>query len=268
MQGLLIYGAEEYKRNQDFSAFLIREGKKLGINLKLAFPEEINRDMTGEKYSFGLVRVIRPKINQRLEEQGIRSMNSYEVSSIANDKYKTYECFHDKVPCIPSQRIENVTEESIPHSPGFVIKSLDGHGGKEVFLSDTMREQAIQHLSGRPAILQPYEKGYSYDIRVYVLGGRIVAAVKRKGNGDFRSNFSVGGSVEPFPVSELPTDLLQEVTSRLWLDYAGVDLLYNGKDFLLNEIEDVVGARMLYKVAPDCNIGIEYLKYVAEIVAG
>ena len=85
------------------------------------------------------------------------------------------------------------------------------------------------------------------DVRVYLLGGELFAAMERRGApGDFRSNFCLGGRA----VRLAPPPALREAVERTCalaaFDYAGADFLRDGERYLLNELEDVVGARMLY----------------------
>jgi glutathione synthase/RimK-type ligase-like ATP-grasp enzyme len=86
-------------------------------------------------------------------------------------------------------------------------------------------------------------------MRVYVIGGKPAAAMLRSSDTDFRSNFSLGGRAETVPVSELAWDeaeIVRAVCRELPLHYAGVDIMHDNGRAVLNEIEDPVGARMLY----------------------
>lgn len=49
------------------------------------------------------------------------------------------------------------------------------------------------------------------------------------------------------------------------LDWPGIDFIINEKDeFILSEIEDVAGARMLYQCMPDCHLLERYFTYIKE----
>ena len=99
------------------------------------------------------------------------------------------------------------------------------------------------------AIMQPVATEVGRDMRVYVIGGKPVAAMLRESKTDFRSNFSLGGSAKMVPISELgrdELDIVDGVCSKLPLHYAGVDIMRDNGHAILNEIEDPVGARMLY----------------------
>jgi len=65
-----------------------------------------------------------------------------------------------------------------------------------------------------------------WDIRVIVLDGRAIGAMKRTAVGkEFRSNYSLGGLVEPWNLSEADKILAEKVARVCGLDYCGVDIM-------------------------------------------
>lgn len=130
-----------------------------------------------------------------------------------------------------------------------VVKPARGHGGRGVSLCGTEDEvrAAVRALAPDAPVLQPPTGERGVDVRVYLLGGELLAAMERRGApGDFRSNFCLGGEARRL----LPPPALREAVERVRaladFDYAGADFLRDGERYLLNELEDVVGARMLY----------------------
>ena len=124
-------------------------------------------------------------------------------------------------------------------------------------------------------VVQPFVQGENADVRVYVLDNAIVTAVKRTAKEGFKSNYSLGGEVEEYVLSKEERVVvdkiiawfnkeryLREKTSGLF--YVGIDFIIDkeGK-FLFNEIEDVVGSRMLYKTS---NIDIAQM-YMNKIIS-
>ena len=70
-----------------------------------------------------------------------------------------------------------------------------------------------------------------WDLRVIVLGGKAIGAMKRSAVGkEFRSNFSLGGMVEKWRLSEEDARLAEKVAHVCGLDYAGVDIMKNPKN--------------------------------------
>jgi ribosomal protein S6--L-glutamate ligase/gamma-F420-2:alpha-L-glutamate ligase len=112
-------------------------------------------------------------------------------------------------------------------------------------------------------ILQDVASVLGRDLRAYVLGGKIVACMLRESDVDFRSNFSLGGSAKVHIPDPLETDLILRASLALPADYVGIDLIYNNGAPVLNEIEDIVGSRMLYQYT-DIDIADMFVKYIAE----
>ena len=80
-----------------------------------------------------------------------------------------------------------------------------------------------------------------------MIGEEVVGAVKRTGNRSFKSNYTLGGSVEKYTLSSWQEKEALTIARALKSDYIGIDflLLPDGR-WMLNEIEDPVGARSLY----------------------
>lgn len=75
-----------------------------------------------------------------------------------------------------------------------------------------------------------------WDLRIIVIGGRVVGAMKRSACGDeFRSNYSLGGKVEKWELSEEEAVLAERVAKVCRLDYCGVDVMKDeaGNNYVL-----------------------------------
>ena len=83
-----------------------------------------------------------------------------------------------------------------------VIKVPEGTQGSGVFLAHTEREASeiawkVLETSNRVLVQEYIKESHGRDIRVLVVGGKVVAAMRRRAHGrEFRSNFHLGGSVE------------------------------------------------------------------------
>ncbi len=258
MKGLLVYDPYGAKRNAEFIEKLTASAKARGIELKLCLFDanfSIDKDI-----DFAAVRTVAPALSAELEKRGIRVFNNSETSKIANDKWLTYSmCRKLGIPTVP-------TYDKIPDEPLLpcVVKSRNGHGGAEVYLTTTSADltQTCNGLTavGKTYIVQKLATP-SKDMRLYMLGGEVVASVLRTSDADFRSNFSLGGKCELCPPTAEQVDIAKRVCARLRCDYVGIDFIpYNG-DLVLNEIEDVVGARMLYELT-DIDIAEKFAEYI------
>lgn len=235
MKGVLIYSEKEAVRN----AFAIKKFKE-NLNIDL-----VNPDFRGNA-DFVINRTNDYKIGAYFEKKGIRVFNPSKLSRLANDKQYCYEFMAENgIPIMP-----------IDYTKTPVIKKpVDGHGGQGVVLLDKA---------------EPFEKNYVYqmpcdtlgkDLRVWAIGGEIIAAILRESETDFRSNFCLGGSATVYHLSDTEKALVKKVISLTDSDYIGVDFLFHGGQLVFNEIEDTVGARMIYEKT-DIDIIRLYCDYI------
>ena len=117
-------------------------------------------------------------------------------------------------------------------------------------------------MAGKQGIVQAQNTTLGKDVRLYALGGEIVAGVLRTSERDFRSNFSLGGQVQPFEADEWQRAIVAKLHEKLRFDYVGVDFLPDGAGgWVLNEIEDAAGARMLYQTS-SVDIAALFMRHV------
>lgn len=183
-----------------------------------------------------------------LESRGLFVSNPSFVTETANDKLITYLRLSAAVPMMETHLLPETGEPPLPYP--FVAKPVGGHGGRGVSMI-TSREELDRYRRDFPvkSVVQPPASEPGRDTRVYVIGGRPVACMERTSKNDFRSNYSLGGSARFIPVDRLLPDereIVAAVTAALPIDYAGVDIMRHEGRAVLNEIEDPVGARMLY----------------------
>ena len=117
---------------------------------------------------------------------------------------------------------------------------------------------------------EPFEKGFVYqmpcdtlgkDLRVWVIGGEIICSILRENDSDFRSNFCLSGRATPYNLNEKETALVKKIISLVDADYIGIDFLFHNNNLVFNEIEDTVGARMVYEKT-DIDILNLYCEYI------
>lgn len=121
-----------------------------------------------------------------------------------------------------------------------VVKECFGSFGQQVYLADSMDvlRQLVQRLGGTPLLFQKLiAESYGRDVRINVVGGRVIASMLRKSvDGDFRSNLTRGGAMERYtPTSEQSVIALRAVEC-LGLDFAGVDVLFGADGPLVCEV--------------------------------
>lgn len=257
MKGWLIYDEEGAKRNEWFISRLQSEAAALGMTLRLRIYDGNERFFDEEKPDFAIVRSILPAVNARLESLGIRVFNNAETARVACDKWQTYLlCKELQIPVLET----SLAEEDTGEYPK-VLKSRDGHGGTEVFWTHSRAEVKEYMQQGKRYVLQQPSDTLGKDVRVYALGNTIVAAVLRTSQTDFRSNFSLGGNVELTTPTKEQKKIVQTLYNRLHFDFAGIDFLPHQNGYVVNEIEDAAGTRMLYRCS-NIDMAKVFMEYV------
>ncbi len=121
-----------------------------------------------------------------------------------------------------------------------VVKHERGYQGKSVRKLSNLKEalgwlEKINEKNLGMFLWQRYLP-LGWDLRVIVIGGRAVGAMKRTAVGkEFRSNFSLGGKVEGWELSDVEKGLAETVAEAGGLDYAGVDIMKDerGNNYVL-----------------------------------
>lgn len=279
MQGLIVYDKAIARQRTWYIDKYIKAFKKRNVNLRLVTDDVIAEEIKNSQVDFAIMRIIAPKLSASLESQGIRCFNSHEVSYICNDKKKTYDFIaeNSSVPFMPFETWDREEYVSYP----CVVKARSGHGGTQVYWCESKQQvqELLEGVNWQDYIFQKPCNNLGIDVRVYVLGGRVVAAMKRENGscGDvnapfcekFRSNYCLGGAASRYNIQEdtLMQDYVRQIVSILPMDFVGIDFIFHDGKPVFNEIEDVVGARMLYDLT-DIDIVEEYADYIMQNIQG
>ncbi len=247
MRAVVLYDEERFARNRKFAEMLVSACENNGVSAETMLKNQLDFDNLPDLV---IRRCVDDELTERLEKSGVYVTNNSRVSRIANDKGETYRFFSENgINMCPTLSFDALPR-CCPLPFPFVVKAADGHGGTQVFKAENEAEyaQACAALSGCKSVVQPFLPCASSDVRAYMLGGRLLCAVKRTAEEGFKSNFSLGGKVQPYFLSAAENALVEQVSSLLEADFVGIDFFPNGDEPILNEIEDVVGTRMLYSL--------------------
>jgi RimK family alpha-L-glutamate ligase len=139
-----------------------------------------------------------------------------------------------------------------------VVKPLFGSEGRGILKIDDAdlawrTFQAIE-LTGGVIYLQEFIRHPGWDVRVFVLRGRILASMKRSNRLDWRTNVARGGTAEPYELALPERELAIRASEATGAIYSGVDLLPTPQgEWKVIEVNAVPGWRAL---APVCGIDI------------
>ncbi|SES81390.1 gamma-F420-2:alpha-L-glutamate ligase [Natronincola peptidivorans] len=259
MKGLLLYNQEDYERNKDYVHWLQEEAEENRIDLQLALKEEflIEGVPRAANYRFVINRTRSYEISLMFQLNNIRAFNHPEITLLGNNKLAAYLYAKNKGIQYPEILVSWSQGEKI------ISKPNDGHGGQGVGL---LRD--VNLYDGNIRLQQAFMEDLIGDIRFYILNNKIIHAVLRRASNKIISNFSQGGEISLYDYNAHEKAYVEAFIKDLVIDYAGVDfLLTKDKKLVFNEIEDVVGSRMLSKLGVN-NTTKLFLQHIKATVPG
>jgi RimK family alpha-L-glutamate ligase len=190
----------------------------------------------------------------RLENLGVRVINSASAIERTVDKYYTSFLLADAGIRTPRTLVTEDFDTALAafrEMGDMILKPLFGSEGKGmVHVTDeetAYRVLRAWELNRYIFYLQEYIRHFEEDIRAFVVGDRVAAAMIRRGTG-WKTNYSQGAWVEPTKLSPEMESLAVQAAKMIQLDYAGVDLMRaeDGTIFVI-EINSIPGWRGLQK---------------------
>ena len=191
-------------------------------------------------------------VSHMLEKAGLKLFNSHAAVQDCDDKMTTFirlagagiampKTLAGFLCYTPEAEIEEETLARIERELGYpvVLKTAYGSLGKGVRKADDRAElsRILREWQFTPHLYQGFiAESAGKDLRVIVIGGKTVAAMKRVSHGDFRSNIELGGTGEKSDAPPEAKALCEKAARVLGLDFCGIDLLFGKDGFLLCEV--------------------------------
>ncbi|MHA2391636.1 MAG: RimK family alpha-L-glutamate ligase [Promethearchaeota archaeon] len=205
-----------------------------------------------------------------IEEYDVKLINSRESLEIASDKFLT-SIFLEKYK-IPTPKT------IICEDPNSALKAFEDLGGDCVFkplfgskgigitrLNDKAFAENVLYSLGRlneVFYLQEFVEHSNRDIRILVLGDKVVSGMYRIGN-DWKTNIYAGARAEPLEISDELERLAIEAAQVTKTEIAGVDIIESENGYLVLEVNSIPGFTALQKVT-DKNLAKEIISYFLE----
>ena len=164
-----------------------------------------------------------------------------------------------------SKNVSNIVDK-VGGAP-LVIKLLEGTQGLGVVLADNKNSaesilEAFNGLKARVIVQEFIKEAKGADIRVVIVDGVVVGAMKRQGKeGEFRSNLHRGGSAEIFQLSDEEENAALKAAKSMGLGIAGVDMLQSARGPLILEVNSSPGLEGIEN-ATGKDIASQIIKYV------
>lgn len=209
-------------------------------------------------------------IVRQLETQGVYTVSGSLAIARSRDKLRSMQLLARAGVAIPktvfsrnSADIDDLIED-IGGMP-VIIKLARGTHGNGVVLAETKKAaksvlQAfyLTNEDGTNILVQEYIKeSAGEDIRAFVVGGRVIASMKRQSlDDDFRSNLHKGGGGSPVKLTDEERKMCVRAAKSMNLNVAGVDFMRSNRGPLILEvnaspgfgIEQVTGRDVASKV--------------------
>ncbi len=294
MRGWIIYHRPVDKSDPSSHGVrrFLESAEKHGVDLDVVSPEEVDlvvtRDdrkgvflrgnhvalpdfvlpRTGSGTTYYTLAVIR-----HLERLGVSSFNSSSSIETVKDKLYSLQILAQSNFPVPRTMLArfpvdlNVVEKQV----GFpvVVKTVSGSQGQGVYLCDDHEKlhELVEEIGASKnslnIIFQEFiASSRGQDLRVFILGGRAIAAVRRVAkDGNFKANISLGGEAEPYDLTPEAEWLAAEVARICGLDIAGIDLLFDGDRFKICEANSSPGFKGIEKVY-DMDVPGEIFRFI------
>lgn len=220
-------------------------------------------------------------VAQLLEKHGLRLFNSAEAMAICDDKMQTHiRLVGSGVPMpdtisaplcyTPSANVSREFLRSVTAKLGLplIVKQCYGSFGEQVYLAKTDDELAsiVDRIKGSAYLFQRYvAESRGDDMRVIVIGGRAVCAMRRTNPNDFRSNVELGGIASPVALTAEIANICELAARTIGLDYCGVDVLLSDNGAIVCEVNSNAMFNAMEQVT-GLNIAKMYVEYAINAV--
>ncbi len=224
-----------------------------------------------------------PRIGATVTQHGAGVVKEFEMHGVkttaralgilrARDKVRTLQILTRKKIPIPktlfSINPDTINEQiEVLGGPPVIIKLQSGTQGMGVILADSHQSARsiidTFYSINTPILLQQYvAESNGSDIRAFVVGGQVVAAMQRQSEkGDFRSNIHRGGSATSIIITDEERDMAIKSAQVLGLPVAGVDIIRSNQGPFLIEVNASPGLKGIEQ-ASGVNVAAKIINFV------
>ncbi|AUC61375.1 ribosomal protein S6--L-glutamate ligase RimK [Cyanobacterium sp. HL-69] len=213
---------------------------------------------------------------RQFEVMGVFSANESQAISRSRDKLRCVQILAREGIGLPVTGFAHDTEdidgliETVGGAP-LVIKLLEGTQGIGVVLAETNQAaksviQAFRGLNANILVQEFIKEAKGADIRCFVVGNKVVAAMKRQGpEGDFRSNLHRGGKAEKIKLTPEERSTAIRSAKAMGLRVAGVDLLRSNHGPVVMEVNSSPGLEGIEK-ATEVDVADKIIDFIEKNV--
>lgn len=189
---------------------------------------------------------------RQFEVSGVYSLNESQAISRSRDKLRSLQLLARAGIGLPVTGFARSTKDiagvlDTVGGPPVVIKLLEGTQGVGVVLAETRKAaeavmQAFRQLDGNMLVQEFVSEAGGSDIRAFVIGRRVVAAMTRQSaEGEFRSNIHQGGTGTKVKLTPEERTTAVRAARTMGLNVAGVDMLRSHHGPVVMEVNSSPG---------------------------
>ena len=209
---------------------------------------------------------------RQFEMMGVFSTTHSQAIVRSRDKLRSMQLLSGAGLPMPKTAFTNYSKDEknlIEHVGGapVIIKLLEGTQGLGVVLAETKKAaqsviEAFHGLKARIIVQEFIKEAKASDVRVFVVDGQVVGAMRRTGKeGEFRSNLHRGGSAEVIKLSRREKSVAIKAAGAMGLSVAGVDMLQSARGPLILEVNSSPGLEGIEK-ATGVDIANNIVEYI------
>jgi ribosomal protein S6--L-glutamate ligase len=201
----------------------------------------------GASYTFYGTAVVR-----QFEMADVFTLNSSDGISRSRDKLRSMQILSRAGVGLPTTSFAHSIQDvdgllEVVGGTPVVVKLLEGTQGLGVVLAETKKAAesvigAFRQLDANILVQQYIKEAGGEDIRAFVVGGKVVAAMRRQGApGDFRSNLHRGGKAQAIRLKPAERSTAVRAAKSMGLNVAGVDMLQSTEGPMVLEVNSSPG---------------------------
>ena len=256
---------------------LVTEAEKKGFSVEVVNPSDCdvflisgNSAVKVFKKELNDIDVVLPRIGMTSVEYALTILHQFETANtlvlnkcidiaLAKDKFRSLQKLTQgglPVPATVIFKTRDDINQVVDSLGGFpvVLKTMQGSQGVGVALVESMPGlrsmlETYWVVGQSPLVQKYYPESEGRDIRVFVIGGKAIAAMRRSSiEDDFRSNIHRGGIGEKIEITKELEELAVSSATVLNLDIAGVDVVETSEGYKVLEVNASPGYEGIEKV--------------------
>jgi ribosomal protein S6--L-glutamate ligase len=283
-QGPRLYSTKRIKQAAEKRGHKVRvlNTLRFSIDVESRKPQLIYRERKLERFDAIIPRIgasitfFGTAVVRQFEQMGTFCANGSSAIATSRDKLRAFQILSRHKIGIPKTSFVRQRESVIPAiervgGAPVIIKLLEGTQGIGVILAESNKiaEAIIETLQStrQNVLIQDFvAESAGRDIRAFVVGGRVVAAMRRSAQGgEFRSNVHRGGTAESVTLTPEYERAAVHAAQILGLRVAGVDMLESKKGPKIMEVNSSPGLEGI-EAATGVDVAAEIIRHIEEEV--